>query len=183
MTRRATVAAAALVGALGLAACGSTPVEPTTESGPGGDGGPARTTLEVFSNSGSVPPPHDSQERVVIHPDLTATYFAGSRYDEDNPLYTADYELTREQYDEVLSVWDSLGIPEHTGDTDSSHSSDGDGGAYAIVYVTGGPYDAAATGDDDEMWDFVDTALDTVPDESRAEGEAAVSEYNDSEDS
>jgi hypothetical protein len=137
----------------------------------------------VISNSGSVPPPHDSQERVVINPDLTATYSAGSRYDEDNPLYTADYELSREEYDEVLSAWDGLGIPEHTSDLDSSHSSDGDGGAYAIVYVTGGPYDATATGDDDQMWDFVDTALDTVPDETRAEGEAAISEYNDGEDS
>ena len=180
---RLPLAAAVLAGALGLAACGSTPVEPTTEPGTGDGPASGSPTVEVISNSGSVPPPYDTQERVVISPDLTATYAAGSRYDEDDPLFTSDYELTQEVYDEVMARWDGLGVPDVTWESDSRHSSEGDGGAYAIVHVTGDGYDAGATGDDDEMWAFVDTALGTVPDEIRAEGEAALEEYNDSEDS
>ena len=194
-TSRLTVAAAALALALGMSACqendpvGPVPPDETETDGSVDDPGPdtdpdadqtAEAVIDVISNSGSVAPPHDTQERIVISPDLTATYSVGSRYDEENPFSSEAFDVTQEEYDEVLDAWDALGIDEQA-DGDSSYSSGGVGGAYAIVTVSGGPYDASAYGEMPEFMAFMSDALALVPDDLRAEGQDLLDRYNDGE--
>jgi hypothetical protein len=191
-TSRLAIASVTLALAFGVSACeNSDPVEPVvpgeteTDGSVAPDADPdsdqpaeAEAVIDVISNSGSVAPPHDSQERVVINPDLTATYSAGSRYDEDNPFYAGDFEITQEEYDEVLAAWDGLGIDEQA-ESDNSYSSGGVGGAYAIVTVTGGPYDVSAFGEMPAFMAFMNDALDLVPSEQRSEGQDIIDQYND----
>lgn len=189
-TSRLAIASVTLALALGVSACeNNDPVEPvvpdeTDTDGPVEDDADsdrpaaAEAVIDVISNSGSVAPPHDSQERVVLNPDLTATYSAGSRYDEDNPFYAEDFEITQEEYDEVLAAWDGLGIDEQA-ESDNSYSSGGVGGAYAIVTVTGGPYDVSAFGEMTAFMTFMNDALDLVPSEQRSDGQDIIDQYND----
>src|SRR5699024_6171272 len=76
--------------------------------------------------------------------------------------------------------WDGLGIDEQA-DGDSSYSSGAVGGAYAIVTVSGGPYDASAYGEMPEFMTFMEDALALVPSDLRSEGEDLLERYNDGE--
>ncbi|MGC5617037.1 hypothetical protein [Georgenia sp. Z1491] len=189
--RRLTAVVAAALLTLGVSACDDPSVAPTEEptadgeetttaDGPSADY-PDDLTIEVRSLSGSVPPPHDSMETVTVGPD-GITYTAGSRY-EDEPLFSETFDAQDGDLEEVMAAWEALGVPADTGDGyDDSHSSGGAGGDYVITQVTGTGYDSSATGDHQPMWDLVDAALDVVPQEVRDEGEAAIEEYNASED-
>lgn len=170
-----------------LAACGDTPTPPEEPTGPeettDGDATaeyPEDLVVEVQDLSGSVPPPWDSLETVTIGPD-GLTYTAGSRY-EDEPMFSETLEPEDGALAAVMAAWEALDVPPTTADYDDSHHSEGDGGDYVITYVTGTGYDSTATGDDDAMDELVAVALDQVPEDVRAEGQAVIEEYNDSED-
>ncbi|MGO1739820.1 MAG: hypothetical protein ACTHYM_12580 [Actinomycetaceae bacterium] len=188
---RSRLVLAAVLLAAGLSACDD-PVGPTEDptgpdpeepsEGPADDAAyPDDLVVEVESLSGSVPPPFDSLETVTIGPE-GLTYTAGSRY-EDEPMYSETVPADDGELEEVMAAWEALDVPVDTGDGyDQSHSSVGAGGSYVITHVNGTGYGSTATGDDDPIFELVDVALDQVPQQLRDEGQAAIEEYNASED-